>query len=161
MNMLPLLWTLMAVVLSLVHCTCVILLYCNGNLHQQKEWGVDKCPWIEPRRVLMHKIAFVTVGSTQFDALVDMVLGSEVVKVLQEYKFTRLVIQAGKSPIHLESATVSISDNGTEMWKVNVKGLDAEIWRFKPSLETDLRSADLVICHAGEITGNDCALQPD
>ena len=141
---------------------CIVLVshYCTAMAiyTQQKEWGIEKCPWIEPRRVLMHKIAFVTVGSTQFDALVDAVLGSEVIQVLQEYKFTRLVIQAGKSSIHFESATVSISNNGTEMWEVNVKGLDAEIWRFKPSLETDFRSADLVICHAGEIAGNDCAL---
>ena len=158
MNVLPLLRTLMAVMLPLVHCTCVTLLYCNGNLHQREEWGIKKCSWIEPRRVLMHKIAFVTVGSTQFDALVDAVLGSEVIKVLQEYKFTRLVIQAGKSPIRLESVTVSTSDNGAGIWKVNVKDLDVEIWRFKPSLETDIRSADLVICHAGEITGNGCAL---
>ena len=102
----------------------------------------------------MDKIAFVTVGSTQFDALVDAVLGSEVIQVLQAYKFTRLVIQAGKSPIRIESAAVSktISNEGTEIWGVNFKGLDAQIWRFKPSLETDIRSADLVICHAGEFT---------
>lgn len=104
------------------------------------------------------KIAFVTVGSTQFDALVDAVLGSQVIEVLQACKFTRLVIQAGKSPIHIESATVPISNGGSEIWRVNVRGLDAEIWRFKPSLQTDFRSADLVICHAGAITGNDCAL---
>jgi hypothetical protein len=132
--------------LSLVPCTCDPLLYCN------RKSGAGECPWIEPRRVLMDKIAFVTVGSTQFDALVDAVLGSEVIEVLQVYKFTRLVIQAGKSRIHLENATNE--GTGTEMWSVNVKGLDAQIWRFKPSLETDFRSADLVICHAGEFTGN-------
>jgi UDP-N-acetylglucosamine transferase subunit ALG13 len=98
----------------------------------------------------MDKIAFVTVGSTQFDALVDAVLGSEVIRVLQEHKCTRLVIQAGNSPIHVEDASVSISDDGLEVWRVNAMGLDAEIWRFKPSLELDFRSADLVICHAGE-----------
>lgn len=146
--------------LSLEYCTCVTLLYCNSDLHQLKEWGIEKCPWIEPRHVLMDKdkIAFVTVGSTQFDALVDAVLGSQVVEILQACKFTRLVIQAGKSPIHIEGATASTSNEGSEIWRVNVRGLDAEIWRFKPSLQTDFRSADLVICHAGEITGNDCAL---
>jgi len=100
----------------------------------------------------MDKIAFVTVGSTQFDALVDAVLGSEVIRVLQEHKCTRLVIQAGNSPIHVEDASVSISDDGLEVWRVNAMGLDAEIWRFKPSLELDFRSADLVICHAGSGT---------
>jgi beta-1,4-N-acetylglucosaminyltransferase len=99
--------------------------------------------------VLMGKTAFVTVGSTQFDALVDTVLGSEVIRVLQEHKFTRLVVQAGKSPIHVESTTASISNGGIETWRVNIRGLDTEIWRFKPSLELDFRSADLVICHAG------------
>ena len=98
----------------------------------------------------MEKIAFVVVGSTQFDALVDAVLGNEVIQALQEQKFTGLVVQAGKSPIHVENASVSVSNNGIEIWKVNVRGLDAEIWRFKPSLELDFRSADLVICHAGE-----------
>ena len=104
---------------------------------------------IEPRRVLMGKIAFVTVGSTQFDALVDAVLGSEVIQVLQEHEFTRLVVQAGKSPIQVENASVSTSNDGIEMWRVNIRGLDAEIWQFKPSLELDFRGADLVICHAG------------
>ena len=142
----------LAVVLSLVlvHCTYITLLYCNGNLHQRKERGIEKYPWIEPRRVLMEKIAFVTVGTTQFDALVAAVLGSEVTQVLREQNFTRLVVQAGKSPIHIENATASTSNDGIEIWRVNVKGLDAEIWRFKPSLEIDFRSADLVICHAGE-----------
>jgi len=98
----------------------------------------------------MEKIAFVTVGSTQFDALVDAVLGSEVIQVLQEHQFTRLVVQAGKSPIQVENAPVSTTNDGIEVWRVNVRGLDAEIWRFKPSLEPDYRSADLVICHAGE-----------
>lgn len=98
----------------------------------------------------MEKLALVTVGSTQFDALVDAVLGSEVIQVLQECRFTRLVVQAGKSPIHVENASVSISNDGIEMWNANIRGLDAEVWRFKPSLELDFRSADLVICHAGE-----------
>ena len=98
----------------------------------------------------MGKSAFVTVGSTQFDALVDAVLGSDVIEVLQEHEFTRLVVQAGKSSIHVENASVSISNDGIEIWRVNIRGLDAEIWQFKPNLELDLRSADLVICHAGE-----------
>jgi len=98
----------------------------------------------------MEKIAFVTVGSTQFDALVDAVLESDVIQVLQKHEFTRLVVQAGKSPIHVENASVSVSNDGIDMWRVNIEGLDAEIWQFKPSLELDFRSADLVICHAGE-----------
>lgn len=97
----------------------------------------------------MEKIAFVTVGSTQFDALVDAVLGYDVIQVLQEHGFTRLVVQAGKSPIQVESAAISISNDGIEIRKVNISGFDAEIWQFKPSLELDFRGADLVICHAG------------
>jgi hypothetical protein len=142
----------------------VTLLYCN-LLYRQftpavvEGTGDQGISWIEPHPVFMEKTAFVTVGSTQFDALVDAVLGCEVIQVLREHKYTCLVVQAGKSPIHVENAYASISDDGIEVWRVNIRGLGVEVWRFKPSLELSFRSADLVVCHAGEsLPGNGYAL---
>ena len=51
----------------------------------------------------MEKTVFITVGTTQFDDLINCVLhdpNKDVLKVLKEKGYTQLTIQSGKSPIY-------------------------------------------------------------
>jgi beta-1,4-N-acetylglucosaminyltransferase len=80
--------------------------------------------------------AFVTVGSTRFDALLDAILCTECIQALAEKGFHELVIQSGEAsptiPLQIENLGVHIS-----------------CWSFKSSLLSDFQAADLVISHAG------------
>ena len=51
----------------------------------------------------MEKTVFITVGTTQFDDLINCVLhdpNKDVLKVLKEKGYTQLTVQSGKSPIY-------------------------------------------------------------
>ena len=82
----------------------------------------------------MAKTAFATVGTTQFTALIETLLSDEVLQALVSQGFERLVLQVGKGP----EPTVPKSPP-----------LAIEWYQFKPSLEEDMRSAALVVSHAG------------
>nr|GAT44014.1 glycosyltransferase family 1 protein [Mycena chlorophos] len=80
-------------------------------------------------------LAFVTVGTFQFDALVDAVLDPALLKALRNKGYTRLVVQYG---LYQEP------NAPTER-----EGVQIELWPAKPSLSADFERADLVIGHAG------------
>ena len=88
--------------------------------------------------------AFVTVGSTSFDSLVQSVLSSEVLRSLRVKGYSRLVVQCGDSNFELASS-VSHSPNSS----LERDGINVELWTFKPSLQEEYERADLVISHAG------------
>jgi beta-1,4-N-acetylglucosaminyltransferase len=91
-------------------------------------------------------LAFVTVGSTRFDPLIHAVLEASVLDALRLRGYSTLVVQCGNSdltPCGLPTAAASDS------WKLQRSGVNVEIWKFKPTLETEFRRADLVISHAG------------
>lgn len=90
-------------------------------------------------------LAFVTVGSTKFDALINSTLSEPVLNALRSKGFTSLVVQSGNSPVDVSGGTTA--DSVTRLQK---SGLDIEIWKFKPSLEPEYERADLIISHAGE-----------
>ena len=77
---------------------------------------------------------FVTVGTTKFDSLIKTVFGSEVQKVLVEKNYKNLTVQIGNSQ------EPDLKQVQTEI---------DEIYTFKTSLDEDIKSADLVIAHAG------------
>ena len=77
---------------------------------------------------------FVTVGTTKFDSLIKTVFGSEVQKVLVEKNYKNLTVQIG---------------NSQEPNLKQVQTKIEEIYTFKTSLDEDIKSADLVIAHAG------------
>ncbi|KIY68617.1 glycosyltransferase family 1 protein [Cylindrobasidium torrendii FP15055 ss-10] len=83
-------------------------------------------------------LAFVTVGSTRFDALVHAATTTDVLKALKSKGFTRLIIQCGNSDV--------AKDN------VEEQGIQIEAWRFKPTLQDTFNDASLVISHAGSGT---------
>jgi len=77
--------------------------------------------------------AFVTVGSTKFDLLVESVLSIECLGALERRGYGTLIIQYGNSQL----PTIPQS-------KVSVTA-----YKFKQSLAQDIRQADVVISHAG------------
>lgn len=77
--------------------------------------------------------AFVTVGSTKFDLLVESVLSIECLGALERRGYSTLIIQHGNSqPPSVPQSKVSIM-----------------VYKFKQSLAQDIMQADIVISHAG------------
>ena len=90
--------------------------------------------------------AFVTVGSTRFDTLVQAVFTEDVLFSFCSKGYTSLVVQCGNSTFELASA---IENGGIH--KMSRAGVDIEFWPYKPSLQEDYKKADLVISHAGRL----------
>lgn len=78
---------------------------------------------------------FITVGTTRFDLLCDYVLSEPVLTALKKIGCKEITFQVGNSSV--EPGVIE---------KENVK---IDIYRFKDSIQDDIRSADLVISHAG------------
>ncbi|KAH0584356.1 UDP-N-acetylglucosamine transferase subunit alg13 [Termitomyces sp. J132] len=91
-------------------------------------------------------LVFATVGSTQFDSLVQAILSPSVLSTLRRKGYHQLVVQCGNS--NFESAS-SISGGQLNIEK---EGIDIELWKFKPTLQNEYEKADLVISHAGSGT---------
>ncbi|KAE8608568.1 hypothetical protein XENTR_v10011534 [Xenopus tropicalis] len=83
----------------------------------------------------MGKTVFVTVGTTSFDDLISCVSAKETVRILKGLGYNRLILQIGRGTI--EPAPCCTSD------------FLLEFFRYKDSLVEDIKSADLVISHAG------------
>ena len=81
---------------------------------------------------------FVTVGTTQFDALVERVCCQAALELLASRGVGRLVVQHGRSPPPLPFAPLPEHPS-----------FSLECYPFKPSLRDDLQAADLVVSHAG------------
>ena len=80
------------------------------------------------------RTVFATVGTTQFDALVDKLVSTEVTHLLAQQGYTRLVIQFGR---------------GAEPELPTTPAIPVEYYRFKDSLAADMHSAALIVSHAG------------
>ncbi|EEB91813.1 hypothetical protein MPER_09768 [Moniliophthora perniciosa FA553] len=92
-------------------------------------------------------LAFVTVGSTRFDALVNCVLSQPVLSNLHNRGYTQLVVQCGSSDFdfcHLF--------NNQDTFHLEKSSVTIECWKYKPSLQGEYERADLVISHAGSGT---------
>lgn len=86
-------------------------------------------------------IVFVTVGSFEFNVLIQTVLSDPTLFALRSRGYNKLVVQCGNSHFDMED---SIGHD------VERHGVLIQLWKFKPSLQADLKSADMVIGHAGE-----------
>jgi beta-1,4-N-acetylglucosaminyltransferase len=80
------------------------------------------------------KVCFVTVGTTSFDALIQMFSSKEVHDSLAYLGITRIELQIGKGSFEVENAPGLLPMNS---------------FRFSPSLDQYMRNASLVISHAG------------
>jgi beta-1,4-N-acetylglucosaminyltransferase len=86
----------------------------------------------------MGKRAFVTVGSTRFPGLIKAVLTDECIRVLVELGYSELRVQYG-SDISLFREGGQPRSGG-----ISLTGFD-----YSPSIDKEMREADLVISHAG------------
>ncbi|KAI0331130.1 glycosyl transferase [Cubamyces sp. BRFM 1775] len=91
---------------------------------------------------------FITVGSTRFDALVQKALSPPVLDILRAKGYRSLDVQCGNSSFDSAAFEQSAPDH----WHRADRGLDINVWRFKPSLKNDYDQANLIISHAGSGT---------
>uniref|UniRef100_A0A1L8E2B1 UDP-N-acetylglucosamine transferase subunit ALG13 n=1 Tax=Nyssomyia neivai TaxID=330878 RepID=A0A1L8E2B1_9DIPT len=77
---------------------------------------------------------FVTVGTTQFSGLINALNSDEMTSALEHVRCKKLTIQCGNQDMPLNEQTTSIH---------------RVIYNYRPSIEEDIRMADLVISHAG------------
>lgn len=82
-----------------------------------------------------YKKIFITVGTTRFDLLCKSITSSPVLRALKKIGCEEVNFQIGNSDFEP-------GDNTNERLKINT-------YRFKDSIQDDIRSADLVISHAG------------
>lgn len=85
---------------------------------------------------------FVSVGTTQFDALVSAIVAPEFLRGLAAVGVRRLVVQAGRS-VDLPAAAAFGGEGRT------CEGVHVLAYPIKPSTAADIAAADVVICHAG------------
>eukprot|EP00043_Microstomoeca_roanoka_P000018 m.26301 g.26301 ORF g.26301 m.26301 type:complete len:206 (-) comp10016_c0_seq1:225-842(-) len=78
---------------------------------------------------------FVTVGSTQFDLLTQLMVSDEMLKVLQSLGCKELVVQHGKAIPPVVTG--------------NAQGMKITIYDYKASIRSDIEAADVVVGHAG------------
>ncbi|KAI9223446.1 glycosyl transferase [Blastocladiella britannica] len=83
------------------------------------------------------KHVFVTVGTTQFAALVNAVLAPSMLAQLAEHGYTHLTVQAGALACAIKAPPMTPPQ------------LVIDVYDYKPSLGPDLARAQLVISHAG------------
>lgn len=78
----------------------------------------------------------MTVGSTSFDALTLVALSESFLRHLQAHGYTGISIQHGRSGQPLPQTP-------------HMDDFDIEVFDYAPSLASEMRSADLIISHAG------------
>ena len=87
--------------------------------------------------------AFVTVGSTKFDDLIDAIASEDFLTTLSTNGYTRLVVQYGNSKLRQSFPSET------------THGVEVTAWSFKPDLSKQYLASDLVISHAG-LSGTLC-----
>lgn len=85
------------------------------------------------------KKLFITVGTTEFDELVKVVDTLEFLETASASGFGKLILQHGRGTY--EPQILIKEDHGLK--------IDVEVYRFKPTLDDDMSSADLIISHCG------------
>eukprot|EP01113_Clastostelium_recurvatum_P008204 TRINITY_DN13849_c0_g1_i1.p1 TRINITY_DN13849_c0_g1~~TRINITY_DN13849_c0_g1_i1.p1 ORF type:complete len:461 (+),score=90.86 TRINITY_DN13849_c0_g1_i1:96-1385(+) len=103
-------------------------------------------------------MVFVTVGTTYFDELIQEVDSPSFHALLASKGFTHLLMQIGNAsyvPKYASlqndkaSATSSEHADDHDSSASRKGGLDAQYYRFKPHISSDVSSSSLVISHAG------------
>jgi beta-1,4-N-acetylglucosaminyltransferase len=87
------------------------------------------------------KTLFVTVGSTRFDSLINRIVDNDIIELLVQKKFNKIILQIGNG------------DHNNLLDKKNSlyfdKRFELIVYRYRSSLKNDLEQSDLVISHAG------------
>jgi hypothetical protein len=86
--------------------------------------------------------ALLTVGSTEFTALVQATLDQAVLDALRRQGFTKFLLQVGRSALP-PRWTLGARSEGS---------MTVELVDFTPDIETRMAGASLIVCHAGSST---------
>eukprot|EP01026_Neomeris_dumetosa_P010538 TRINITY_DN13933_c1_g1_i1.p1 TRINITY_DN13933_c1_g1~~TRINITY_DN13933_c1_g1_i1.p1 ORF type:complete len:233 (-),score=26.91 TRINITY_DN13933_c1_g1_i1:138-761(-) len=86
---------------------------------------------------------FVTVGSTEFDALIQKLDQSEIASILKDRGYDELIIQKGKGKYFPRNLVPEGESVATE------SGLRVEVFDYKPTIAPYIEQAALIISHAG------------
>lgn len=78
---------------------------------------------------------FITVGTTRFDLLCETIMNPSVLKTIKKIGCKEITFQIGNSDF--------------EPGNYEKEGIKIHIYRFKDSIQGDIRSAHWVISHAG------------
>lgn len=86
----------------------------------------------------MVKRVFTTVGSTKFPDLIKAVLSTDTIRILEALGVSELCVQYGTDEqlYHYQIQGLSTT--------ISVSGFD-----YSPSIDKEMKSADLIISHAG------------
>lgn len=99
---------------------------------------------------MTEKYAFVTVGTTRFDALVAAVLSPEFAAACQKHSVSRVRVQVGSSALPLG---IDQPDTGKETrCSIAQRGsspVSFELFTLRPSLADDIAGAAFIVSHAG------------
>jgi beta-1,4-N-acetylglucosaminyltransferase len=101
------------------------------------------------------KTIFVTVGTTLFDQLIENILNAKFLAAACSHGYSKLIVQYGKGSMPKEDEGFQPNgdtDDGSYSGVCEIdssNSLSWEAYRFKPSLNQDMTSADLIISHAG------------
>jgi len=90
----------------------------------------------------MVKAVLVTVGSTKFEKLVDVMVSYDMLQELLRQGYDQVTVQFGRGRPPVVSAKHENESSQTG-------GIRVESYDFKPTLAEDMRSAALIISHAG------------
>ena len=86
---------------------------------------------------------FVTVGTTLFEPLIKVISDPRFLKIVSKRNYNHLTIQYGKGTYEPFSSLSSFSSTDVS------DKIKCESYRFKPSLDPDMKQASLIISHAG------------
>jgi len=89
------------------------------------------------------KVVFVTVGTTYFDELIEKFDQENILQALVDAGYTKITYQIGKGNYEPKNCK-------------NFKGIDNEIYRYKPSLLDDMKGATLIVSACGAGTLLEC-----
>ncbi|XP_040261510.1 UDP-N-acetylglucosamine transferase subunit ALG13 homolog [Bufo bufo] len=83
----------------------------------------------------MGRSVFLTVGTTSFDELISCISSEQILSILKDLGYNRLVLQIGRGTVEPQSHSTA--------------SFTLDVFRYKDSLAEDIQNADLVISHAG------------
>lgn len=99
---------------------------------------------------------FVTVGTTRFDLLINSILADFNIKALQTIGITELVMQIGAGEFLPLLGEKAFDGTNTGEGTGEIDGLLVSFYRYKKSIIEDIKSADMVVGHAGAGTCIEC-----
>ncbi|KYR00598.1 putative glycosyltransferase [Tieghemostelium lacteum] len=97
---------------------------------------------------------FVTVGTTKFEDLIEVIDSLEFHQLLYDFGYDRLVIQVGNHKSKLCYSVNEQCKTTEEREKeikscLKIKGFSSYYYNYKPSLKEDMEASSLIITHGG------------